>query len=79
MRGPVLPMALICLLVTGGFLLGLNGCGGGGTTQSAPVVPSKIQHVVVIFQENRTPDNLFHDPVPVSYTHLDVYKRQLRR
>jgi phospholipase C len=56
-------MALICLLVTGGFLLGLNGCGGGGTTQSAPVVPSKIQHVVVIFQENRTPDNLFHDPV----------------
>jgi phospholipase C len=24
---------------------------------------STIQHVVVIFQENRTPDNLFHDPV----------------
>jgi phospholipase C len=23
---------------------------------------SQIQHVVIIFQENRTPDNLFHDP-----------------
>lgn len=28
--------------------------------------PSKIQHVVVIFQENRTPDNLFHDPVLIA-------------
>jgi phospholipase C len=27
------------------------------------VVPGKPQHIVVIFQENRTPDNLFHDPV----------------
>ena len=26
---------------------------------------SKVQHVVVIFQENRTPDNLFQDPVLV--------------
>jgi phospholipase C len=25
-----------------------------------------IQHVVVIFQENRTPDNLFHDPVLIA-------------
>ncbi len=25
-----------------------------------------IEHVVVIFQENRTPDNLFHDPVLIS-------------
>ena len=25
-----------------------------------------IQHVVVIFQENRTPDNLFQDPVLIS-------------
>jgi phospholipase C len=33
------------------FLLCLNGCGGR---------VQKIQHVVVIFQENRTPDNLFH-------------------
>ena len=27
---------------------------------------STIQHVVVIFQENRTPDNLFHDPVLIA-------------
>lgn len=47
------------------FLLGLCSC---GTSSQAPVSPPppappsqpKIQHVVVIFQENRTPDNLFH-------------------
>lgn len=52
---------------TAGLLLSSNACGGsssnpqsgggggGSTTQ-------KIQHVVIIFQENRTPDNLFQDP-----------------
>ena len=38
----------------------------GSTNNSAPLtlaVQSKIQHIVVIFQENRTPDNLFQDPV----------------
>jgi phospholipase C len=25
-----------------------------------------IEHIVIIFQENRTPDNLFHDPVLIS-------------
>jgi phospholipase C len=37
-------------------------------TLRATVAPSsvKIQHVVVIFQENRTPDNLFHDPVLIA-------------
>lgn len=29
---------------------------------SAPIAKGKIKHVVVIIQENRTPDNLFHDP-----------------
>jgi phospholipase C len=29
-------------------------------------IKSKIEHVVVIFQENRTPDNLFQDPVLIS-------------
>jgi phospholipase C len=53
------------LLVTAGVLLSLNACGGGATTSpsNAQPVPQPIQHVVVIFQENRTPDNLFHDPV----------------
>ena len=51
----------IVLLCGGGFLLSLNGCGGGSATFTAPPPPSssKIQHVVIIFQENRTPDNLF--------------------
>jgi phospholipase C len=47
----------ILLLCTAGSLLSLNGCGGGSTTLPPPA--SKIQHVVIIFQENRTPDNLF--------------------
>jgi len=44
--------------------------GGNGATASASVMvggsPGKIQHVVVIFQENRTPDNLFQDPVLIN-------------
>jgi phospholipase C len=52
-----------------GLLIGLNGCGGGGSANATPGTPTasqKIQHVVVIFQENRTPDNLFHDPKLIS-------------
>ena len=39
-----------------------KGCGKRGASNQAPASPAskKIQHVVVIFQENRTPDNLFH-------------------
>src|SRR5579863_7088201 len=48
-----------------GLALFLAGCGGGGTTSfanpsqtpSGSHVPS---HVVVLIQENRTVDNLFH-------------------
>jgi phospholipase C len=38
---------------------------GGGRRHPPfpPPPPAKIQHVVIIFQENRTPDNLFQDPV----------------
>lgn len=45
------------LLGSAAFLLTENGCGA---------VPPPIQHVVIIFQENRTPDNLFQDPVLIS-------------
>jgi len=56
-------MLLSCLLVfTAAVLFTQNGCGGGGSSSSTPPPSQKIQHVVVIFQENRTPDNLFHDP-----------------
>ena len=58
--------ALLCVLLLGSacaaMLLGANGCSNGNPFQS-PSGPAKIQHVVIIFQENRTPDNLFHDPV----------------
>jgi phospholipase C len=36
-------------------------------TQTVPLVMAAvIQHIVIIFQENRTPDNLFQDPVLIS-------------
>jgi phospholipase C len=57
------------VLGLGAFLLNLGGC-GGGAAPTAPTTPTPttgvIQHVVVIFQENRTPDNLFQDPVLIS-------------
>ena len=53
----------ILLLSTGALLLSLNSCGGNSVTIAVPPPQGKIQHVVIIFQENRTPDNLFHDSV----------------
>jgi phospholipase C len=43
------------------FVLGCSG-GGGSVPVPPPTSPSlsKIHHVIIIFQENRTPDNLFH-------------------
>ena len=54
--------ALACVM---GLLLNSAGCVGassGTSPNSNPPDPTspKIQHVVVIFQETRTPDNLFH-------------------
>jgi phospholipase C len=53
---------MVVLVSAAGFFLTLNGCGG------SPHSPDShpIQHVVVIFQENRTPDNLFQDPVLIA-------------
>jgi phospholipase C len=52
------------ILATSGLLLSLNGCGGSGSGsgQTPPPSAGKIQHVVVIVQENRSIDNLFQDP-----------------
>ncbi len=47
------------LLGAAGFLLSLNGCGGVGSGKGATFPGLKIQHVVIIFQENRSTDNLF--------------------
>jgi phospholipase C len=52
----------VLLLAAGALLLSLNGCAGTSSSGGGHP-PGKIEHVVVIFQENRTPDNLFHDPV----------------
>ena len=49
------------LLVIGGLLLNTNGC--SAAIQQNSILAGKFQHVVIIFQENRTPDNLFHDPL----------------
>ncbi len=57
----VVMLAAVC-----GSLLTLSACGGGGSGSSGPTQQAKIQHVVIIFQENRTPDNLFQDPKLIS-------------
>jgi hypothetical protein len=46
----------ILVLAVGSTLLNLSGCGGTGGSSPPPPPPGKIKHVVVIFQENRTPD-----------------------
>lgn len=63
-------VAFLCLCI-GLFgvsiaLLTLNGCGVSRANGGHTIQPGSIQHVVVIFQENRTPDNLFQDPVLIS-------------
>src|ERR1700688_3706024 len=54
---------LTFLLVSTVGCLSLTGCGAAGSFSSGS--PS-MQHVVVVFQENRTPDNLFQDPVLIA-------------
>jgi len=76
----VVPLEIICLrrlqfalvfaLLTAlaGSLLTLNSCAG---RSSSPQV-GKINHIVIIVQENRTPDNLFQDPVLINERHADI-------
>jgi phospholipase C len=56
-------LSFLVLGVVGGILLSLNGCSGASNGHPSP---QQIQHIVVIFQENRTPDNLFQDQVLIS-------------
>jgi phospholipase C len=62
---------LMCLA---GVLVSLNGCGGGssGNSTTPPPPTQKIQHVVVIFQENRTPDNLFQQDAKLIAAGADI-------
>jgi phospholipase C len=59
MRGII---AVVFLKLVGlAMSVALFGCQGGTRVESAPPPSSeKIQHIVLIVQENRTPDNLFH-------------------
>ncbi len=56
----LLPCILVFVVCSAAFLVALVGCGGEAVTTPPPPAGQKIQHVVIIFQENRTPDNLFH-------------------
>jgi hypothetical protein len=62
--------ALVSLFLFGSacavMLLGTNGCSSHSNVVQNQGGTSKIQHVVIIFQENRTPDNLFQDPVLIA-------------
>jgi phospholipase C len=53
---------ILCVLVCFPSCASQKGCGKRSASQPTTASPAsqKIQHVVVIFQENRTPDNLFH-------------------
>lgn len=56
-----IPLLLsLAVLSAAAVLLSLNACGGGSSRVA--VTSLRIQHVVIIVQENRTPDNLFQDP-----------------
>src|SRR5271156_5489566 len=57
------PFTGALIVILAGLIAVLASCGGGGSSGTAPPPPTfsdKFKHVVVIFQENRTPDNLFH-------------------
>ena len=51
----------IVILATGATLVSFNGCGGSSGGGGTPPPPGAIKHVVIIFQENRSTDNLFQD------------------
>jgi phospholipase C len=53
-------VGLVCLLSWVGMIAGLHGCGSGKVVVSRTSGgKGAIEHIVVIMQENRTPDNLF--------------------
>ena len=58
-----LTLAIVSLIAS--VLLNLNGCAGTSSSLHT-TTPPQFQHIVVIFQENRSTDNLFHDPVLIS-------------
>ncbi len=59
-------LTVLMLVVAGGVTAAgaqtypVNNSGADGGVRPRPVGDHSIQHVVIVFQENRTPDNLFH-------------------
>ncbi len=53
-------LLFLCIICLGGVL---GSCGGVSNPMKITTGGPKINHVVIIFQENRTPDNLFQDPI----------------
>ena len=67
------------------IVLGLSSCGDENSAIGSSIVDTNIEIVVdSSFQELITVESVPNDSVvgrtitPVSYTHLDVYKRQVR-
>ena len=60
LKSSLLFSCVICLAAV------LSSCGGASAPIHITPGGGKINHVVIIFQENRTPDNLFQDPVLIS-------------
>jgi phospholipase C len=58
---PKLLILLVLLVCVAGLIFSMNGCGASSGKLTTPPPPGKIEHVVILFQENRTPDNLFQD------------------
>jgi phospholipase C len=67
-----IPAIGLCVFLLAAMTVVLNGCAGFSSASTAnPADPTnalagKFQHVVIVFQENRTPDNLFQDPVLIA-------------
>ncbi|HEV2395739.1 MAG TPA: alkaline phosphatase family protein [Candidatus Sulfotelmatobacter sp.] len=65
MRRASLLLLVVVLFAIGLLIASMNGC-GGGLPPGNHILAGKFQHVVIIFQENRSTDNLFHDPVLIA-------------
>jgi phospholipase C len=60
-------LLIVSVVLLASCLISLNACGGvGGNSGGQPPPSGAIKHIVIIFQENRTPDNLFQDPVLIA-------------
>ena len=56
---------LFAIIVTASLLF-MGACSNSPSTTTTGGTP-QIKHVIVVFQENRTPDNLFQDPVLIAH------------